>query len=438
MCGSDDFQIRVFNYNTSKKEAAFEAHPDYIRAIVVHPTRTFVLTASDDMTIKLWDWSASWRCVKTYEGHSHYVMGLAINPKDPNTFASACLDRTVKVWNIDSGRPNYTIEAHDTKGVNHVDYYPHADNPYLLTTSDDQTVKVWDYTSKQLVSTLGIISRDGTKEGHTSNVSFACYHPVLPLIISGSEDGMIILWDSITYKLKEKFNYRLERAWCVAYQREDLSLAYGFDDGATVVKIGRDDPSISMQQQGWLAWYHRNDLSIARLDDKQTETDGTAAPVEVMRSEHFSAFYPQGISHSRRAQYFTVYGRTEYAIYSTRNMRNVHQGTGSDFVWGVNTKTNNYAVCFQEGDKTSVVKILANQIQASGDQDGVGGGRRGPLPTEKEVNLDSRFKVQGLVGGAFLGVKGNDSFYLYDWETGGLVKTMSDTPRQVRLPPLLF
>jgi coatomer subunit beta' len=95
VCGSDDFQLRVYNYNTSEKITSFEAHPDYIRAIVVHPTQPFVLTASDDMTIKLWDWERGWKCVQVFEGHSHYVMGLAINPKDTNTFASACLDRTV-------------------------------------------------------------------------------------------------------------------------------------------------------------------------------------------------------------------------------------------------------------------------------------------------------------------------------------------------------
>jgi WD40 repeat protein len=44
--GSDDFQMRVYNYNTSEKVTSFEAHPDYIRAIAVHPTQPFVLTAS--------------------------------------------------------------------------------------------------------------------------------------------------------------------------------------------------------------------------------------------------------------------------------------------------------------------------------------------------------------------------------------------------------
>lgn len=28
---SDDFHLRVFNYNTSERVAGFEAHPDYIR-----------------------------------------------------------------------------------------------------------------------------------------------------------------------------------------------------------------------------------------------------------------------------------------------------------------------------------------------------------------------------------------------------------------------
>ncbi len=30
-----------------------EAHPDYIRCVVVHPVSPYVLSSSDDMTIKL-------------------------------------------------------------------------------------------------------------------------------------------------------------------------------------------------------------------------------------------------------------------------------------------------------------------------------------------------------------------------------------------------
>jgi WD40 repeat protein len=57
-----------------------------------------------------------------FEGHSHYVMQVVFNPKDTNTFASASLDRTIKVWSIGQPTPNFTLEGHD-KGVNCVDYF---------------------------------------------------------------------------------------------------------------------------------------------------------------------------------------------------------------------------------------------------------------------------------------------------------------------------
>lgn len=55
-CGADDMFVRVYNYNTMDKVKAFEAHTDYIRSITVHPTLPYLLTSSDDMLIKLWDW----------------------------------------------------------------------------------------------------------------------------------------------------------------------------------------------------------------------------------------------------------------------------------------------------------------------------------------------------------------------------------------------
>lgn len=47
---------------------------------------------------------------------------VVFNPKDTNTFASASLDRTVKVWSLGQPMPNFTLEGHE-KGVNTVDYF---------------------------------------------------------------------------------------------------------------------------------------------------------------------------------------------------------------------------------------------------------------------------------------------------------------------------
>lgn len=148
------------------------------------------------MFIKLWNWDKAWACQQVFEGHSHYIMQIAINPKDNNTFASASLDRTLKVWqlgNINSccisfvvktkccvfkGSPtaNFTLEGHE-KGVNCVDYYHGGDKPYLISGADDRLVKIWDYQNKTCVQTL---------EGHGDNVSAVCFHPELPVVLTGN------------------------------------------------------------------------------------------------------------------------------------------------------------------------------------------------------------------------------------------------------------
>ena len=400
VCGSDDFQLRVYNYNTSEKITSFEAHPDYIRSIVVHPTQPFVLTASDDMTIKLWDWEKNWKCVQVFEGHSHYVMGLAINPKDTNTFASACLDRTVKIWSLGSNQANFTLEAHETKGVNHVDYYPAADKPYILTTSDDKTVKIWDYTTKALIATL---------EGHTSNVSFACYHPELPIIISGSEDGTVKIWHANTYRLEQSLNYGLERAWCVSYQRGHQGIAMGFDDGAVVVKMGREEPAVSMDSAGKVVWARHNEVVLAIIKGGDASLkDGQ--PLNVSFKDLGSCeIYPQTLSHSPNGRFVSVCGDGEYIIYTALTWRNQAFGQALDFAWGAKDNNSDFAI----RESGTSVKIFRKF-------------------KEKPGGLDVGFQAEGLSGGVLLGVKGQGGIGMFDWETGSLVRRIEVDPREVR------
>lgn len=134
---------------------------DEIKLVKNNFLLTFILYFIDDMLIKLWNWEKQWACQQVFEGHTHYVMQIMINPKDNNTFASASLDRTVKVWQLGSSTPNFTLEGHE-KGVNCVDYYHAGDKPYLISGADDRLVKIWDYQNKTCVQTL---------EGHAQNIS---------------------------------------------------------------------------------------------------------------------------------------------------------------------------------------------------------------------------------------------------------------------------
>ena len=54
--------------------ASLPPAPPACRHIAVHPTLPYILTCSDDMLIKLWDWDKGWQCTQIFEGHSHYVM----------------------------------------------------------------------------------------------------------------------------------------------------------------------------------------------------------------------------------------------------------------------------------------------------------------------------------------------------------------------------
>ncbi|KAL6307108.1 coatomer beta [Sparassis latifolia] len=391
VAGSDDFQLRVFNYNTHEKVAAFEAHPDYIRCLTVHPTASIVLTGSDDMTIKAWDWDKQWRCIQTYEGHTHYIMNISVNPKDPNTFASSCLDRTVKIWSLGSSNPNFTLEAHD-KGVNYVDFYPGADKPYLVTASDDRTIKIWDYLSKSCVQTL---------EGHTNNVLFVAFHPNLPIIISGGEDGTVKIWNSGTYRLENTLSYALERAWCIAIRKTSNEIAVGYDEGIVVIKLGRDEPTYSMDPSGKLIYTHNNEVLSANLQTIQDDViaEGNRIPLSI-KELGTTEIYSTSLNHSPNGRFVTVVGDGEYIVYTALAWRNKAFGNGNAFAWAGDSNT--YAVL--EG-KTKV-RVYKNFRERGGAGiKGVGS-----------------WTIDGLYGGTLLAARGSGFVLFWDWETGEVVR----------------
>lgn len=90
--------IHVCSYDENEDIVSFEAHNSCIQTLVVHPKGPFVLSLSDDddNLIKLWDWGTGWKCTK-FQGHVGKVTQVTFNPKNPNSFASASLDGTVKV-----------------------------------------------------------------------------------------------------------------------------------------------------------------------------------------------------------------------------------------------------------------------------------------------------------------------------------------------------
>ena len=397
MCGSDDMFVRVYNYNTTELVKAFEAHSDYIRCVSVHPTQPYVLTSSDDMLIKLWDWDKAWTCVSVFEGHSHYVMQCSFNPKDTNTFASASLDRTVKVWSIGSPTPNFTLEGHE-KGVNCVEYFAGGDRPYLISGADDKLVKIWDYQTKTCVQTL---------EGHAHNVSAVCFHPELPVIITGSEDGTLRIWHSTTYRLENTLNYGLERVWAIGVMKGSNAVSVGYDEGTVMFKIGREDPVASMDGSGKIIWSKHNDVQTVNVKSLPADfeiVDGERLPLAV-KDLGSCDLYPQSLSHGPNGRFVTVCGDNEYIIYTALAWRNKSFGAALDFGWS--NDSNEFAV----RESPSKIKVY-NQFK------------------EKHA-FRPHFSAEGLYGGVLLGLRSTDFICFYDWETSRVIRRIDVAVKDV-------
>ena len=113
------------------------------------------------------------------------------------------MDKTIKLWNLTTdGKANLTITGH--KGsINAIDFYK-GDRPHFASGSDDKTIKIWDYQTRQCLSTV---------ETHTMAVTSIYFHPDLPIIFSTSEDGKSIIHHSNSYNVLNTLEYNLGMAW---------------------------------------------------------------------------------------------------------------------------------------------------------------------------------------------------------------------------------
>lgn len=407
IAGTDDMHLRVYNYNTMEKVKEWEAHTDYIRFVEVHMNRPYILSSSDDMSIKLWDWDKDFECIQVFEGHAHYVMMIRINPRDTNTFASASLDKTIKVWGLTAATPHFSLDgpgSHE-KGVNCIDYYPGGDKPYLLSGADDRTVKIWDYQTKACLQTL---------DGHMHNVSSVVFHPRLPLIISASEDGTVRLWHSTTYRPETTLNYGLERAWAIAVTKDANKIAIGYDEGTIVLKLGNEKPVASLDtNSGKLVWAQAHDIqtmSVKGLASKAAEgvdvVDGERLQLNA-RDLGACEVYPQVLQHNSNGSFICVCGDGEYIIYTSQALRNKAFGTALDFVWS-SLGTGDYAV----RESISRVRTFKN------------------FKDHKQIVLPMA-SAEGLFGGVCLGVKGSDCIVFFDWDEGSFVRKIDVVPQQI-------
>ena len=98
-----------------------------------------MVSASDDKTLKVWE-LGSGRVAATLSGHTRRVNACAVTP-DGRRVVSASHDSTLKIWDLETGQPLATLEGH-TAWVTACAVTP--DGRRVVSASEDWTLKVWD------------------------------------------------------------------------------------------------------------------------------------------------------------------------------------------------------------------------------------------------------------------------------------------------------
>eukprot|EP00746_Dinoflagellata_sp_MGD_P026110 gnl/MRDRNA2_/MRDRNA2_16153_c0_seq1.p1 gnl/MRDRNA2_/MRDRNA2_16153_c0~~gnl/MRDRNA2_/MRDRNA2_16153_c0_seq1.p1 ORF type:complete len:337 (+),score=42.41 gnl/MRDRNA2_/MRDRNA2_16153_c0_seq1:245-1255(+) len=219
--GNDLVQPKV------KMQAAIDGHSGKINCLCcLTGEGEFVVTGSDDWTVRIWDLETR-ECTAVLRGHSAPVLSLTAL-KD-GTFASGSFDKSIRVYDLrpNSKRPCTVLDKHQgpVLCLAALDIGEESTtNGMLISGSQDQTIKIWDPVDDKLQHTF---------EGQNCPVGCLISLDAKHVASASQESTNIIIWDCAKLQFETSLGARGHRVTSLAVQ--GALLASGSKD--TTVKI---------------------------------------------------------------------------------------------------------------------------------------------------------------------------------------------------------
>jgi WD40 repeat protein len=206
-CCGDDEKIHLYKFNEKTNEWEFSCklsgHSSKVWSISFSFDSKYLVSCSDDQTVRFWSVEDG-RYLDKFQAFSAKVLSVAFHPQgEEPVIAGAYEDQKIRIWNVSSKVLNQPLTPSTfpkDKRQSHrgwlwsVAYSP-PDGKFLVSSSDDETIRIWDADSGEHKKLLK--GYPDNPEGHSGWVRSICFSPDGKWIASGSDDCTVKIWNFI-------------------------------------------------------------------------------------------------------------------------------------------------------------------------------------------------------------------------------------------------